>query len=73
MITESFKQTLKLYDEGLALYKNRKFKEAWELFKKAVEITPNDGPSKKYIGRCEAFIANPPPEDWDGVFEMKTK
>ncbi|EQA36448.1 tetratricopeptide repeat protein [Leptospira inadai serovar Lyme str. 10] len=73
MVSESFKETLKLYNEGLQLYKNGKFTEALGLFKKALEITPGDGPSKKYIGRCEAFIAEPPPQDWDGVFEMKTK
>ncbi|PJZ69217.1 hypothetical protein CH373_14735 [Leptospira perolatii] len=73
MVTESFKETMKFYNDGLQLYKNRKFREALELFKRALEITPDDGPSKKYIGRCEAFIANPPPDDWDGVFEMKTK
>lgn len=55
------------------MYKTRKFTEALEKFKKAIELTPDDGPSKKYIGRCQAFITNPPPADWDGVFEMKTK
>ncbi|EJO69707.1 MULTISPECIES: tetratricopeptide repeat protein [Leptospira] len=73
MISETMKQTLQFYSEGLNLYKTRKFNEALEKFKKAIELTPDDGPSKKYIGRCQAFITNPPPADWDGVFEMKTK
>ncbi|AAN50499.1 tetratricopeptide repeat protein [Leptospira interrogans] len=73
MISEAMKQTIQFYNEGLNLYKTRKFTEALEKFKKAIELTPDDGPSKKYIGRCQAFITNPPPADWDGVFEMKTK
>ncbi|ASV11123.1 MULTISPECIES: tetratricopeptide repeat protein [Leptospira] len=73
MISETMKQTIQFYNEGLSFYKTRKFTEALEKFKKAVELTPDDGPSKKYIGRCQAFIATPPPADWDGVFEMKTK
>ncbi|AVQ13078.1 Tetratricopeptide repeat protein [Leptospira santarosai] len=73
MISETMKQTIQYYNEGLSFYKTRKFTEALEKFKKAVELTPDDGPSKKYIGRCQAFIATPPPADWDGVFEMKTK
>ncbi|WP_061239646.1 tetratricopeptide repeat protein [Leptospira interrogans] len=73
MISEAMKQTIQFYNEGLNLYKTRKFTEALEEFKKAIELTPDDGPSKKYIGRCQAFITNPPPADWDGVFEMKTK
>ncbi|MBW0433944.1 MULTISPECIES: tetratricopeptide repeat protein [Leptospira] len=73
MISETMKQTIQFYNEGLSLYKTRKFAEALEKFKKATELTPDDGPSKKYIGRCQAFITTPPPEDWDGVFEMKTK
>ena len=30
-------------------------------------------PSKIYIERCEEFLKNPPPRDWNGVWEMKTK
>lgn len=73
MITQETKQLLSEYEEGLKLYKTRKFQEAMAKFKKALEIKPDDGPSKLYVERCEAFIKDPPPEDWDGVFVMKTK
>lgn len=46
MISEAMKQTIQFYNEGLNLYKTRKFTEALEKFKKAVELTPDDGPSK---------------------------
>ncbi len=66
-------QLLETYNQGLALYKLRKFSEALAVFKKALSIVPGDGPSTEYVNRCEAYIKNPPDADWDGVFTMKTK
>ena len=73
MITAEMQQVLELYNEALNLYKERKFKEAMDKFNKALEIKPDDGPSKLYVERCEIFLENPPGEDWDGVFTMTTK
>ncbi|MCB1178072.1 MAG: tetratricopeptide repeat protein [Leptospiraceae bacterium] len=73
MITEQMKSLLKHYNEGLQLYKDMKFKEALSSFQKGLEIIPDDGPSRMYITRCEEFIKEPPPADWDGVYVMKTK
>ena len=49
------------------------FENALGLFNQALEVDPEDGPSKVYKERCEVYIEDPPPEDWDGVFVMKTK
>ena len=73
MYTETKKRVLEFYNKGLQLYKERKFEEALGLFRQAAEADPTDGPSKLYIGRCEVFIKESPPADWDGVFVMKTK
>ncbi|MBN2545674.1 MAG: tetratricopeptide repeat protein [Spirochaetes bacterium] len=64
---------IKLYEEGLKLYRNKQFNEALDKFKKALRIYPSDGPSKVFIERCNHFLKYSVPEDWDGVFEMKTK
>ncbi|MCX7811825.1 MAG: tetratricopeptide repeat protein [Leptospiraceae bacterium] len=72
-MTQQQLQLLEQYNKALALYKQRKFQEALEEFKKALQIVPDDGPSKLYVERCLEYIKNPPPEDWDGVFVMKTK
>ena len=66
-------EMLKYYNKGLELYHSRKFQEAKAYFQKCLEFIPSDGPSLIYIERCDAFIQNPPPDDWDGVFVMKTK
>ncbi len=73
MISKEKLAMLQFYNRGLELYRQRKFVESKELFKKCLEILPGDGPSRIYIERCETFIKDPPPPDWDGVFVMTTK
>jgi len=73
MITEQKKQLLELFGEGRKQYKLMNFGKALEYFQKALEIDPEDGPSKVYKERCKEFIESPPPEDWDGVYIMTTK
>ena len=34
---------------------------------------PGDGPSQQFAARCEALLASPPPEGWDGVFTLDSK
>ncbi|MGD0726907.1 MAG: hypothetical protein ABSB63_15255 [Spirochaetia bacterium] len=73
MITEEKKKILEYFAEGRKFYKLMKFEEARDAFAKALKIDANDGPSKEYHKRCVYYVENPPPDDWDGVYEMKTK
>ncbi|QJR22536.1 Adenylate cyclase [Brevinematales bacterium NS] len=73
MISPEKMELLKYYNKGLDLYRSRSFAEAKTYFQKCLEIIPDDGPSQLYIERCDYFIKNPPPPDWDGVFVMTTK
>jgi hypothetical protein len=73
LISGQKKQVLDLFKEGRNNYKLMNFTEAKKCFAKALEIDPNDGPSKTYLERCEEYIQDPPPPDWDGVYVMKTK
>lgn len=69
-------ETTKLLDcfnQGFQLYHQMKFKEALEQFQQALKVRPDDPPSLLYQERCEDYIQQPPPENWDGVFTMKTK
>ncbi len=54
-------------------YHQRKFAEAIETFSNCIRLRSGDPVSDLYIERCNDFIAEPPPEDWDGVYESKTK
>jgi tetratricopeptide (TPR) repeat protein len=73
MLTPEMQNLLNYYNEGLALYKQKKWNEALARFRKAQEIKSDDGPTKLYIERCEHFMETPPPADWDGVFTMTSK
>lgn len=61
------------FDKGYRLYHEHRFAEAKDVFSQIEAMYPADKLSKIYKQRCEQFIANPPPPEWDGVFEMKTK
>jgi len=73
MISETKKKLLEMFREGRKSYKLMRFREALDMFGKALKVDPDDGPSKLYYARCKHYLENPPPEDWDGVFVMKTK
>jgi adenylate cyclase len=63
----------KYFEEGYNHYHEKKFEQAIREFEKAIGIAPNDETSKIYIERCREFLDSPPPEDWNGVFIMKSK
>jgi hypothetical protein len=77
MMSEQKKRMLESYNEGLRLYKQKKFTEALGRFNAALQFKHEDGhedgPTKLYISRCLELIKNPPPPDWDGVYTMTTK
>ena len=67
-LNEKQKQIIETYEKGLELYLKRKFTEAIKEFEKI-----NDYASKAFIERCKEFKKNPPPKDWEGVWEFHTK
>lgn len=64
---------LQLYNEGIALYHERKFAEGLAKFDEILKAFPDDGPSKLYRQRCDVLKDLPPKPDWDGVWEMGSK
>ena len=73
MITEEKRKVLDLFAEGRRFYKMMKFVEARDAFVRALQVLPDDGPSREYLKRCDEYIKEPPAEDWDGAYVMKTK
>lgn len=61
------------YNLALGLYKERKWQEALQAFEATLAIESDDGPAKAYAERCKQFFFNPPPDEWDGVFVLKSK
>jgi adenylate cyclase len=67
------KEMLSLYASALALYRQRRWDDALELFRQCLVLWPEDGPSLTLERRCVTFRENPPPADWAGTFEQLTK
>jgi adenylate cyclase len=70
---DAFLEMLEFYHKGYLAYKRRDWDEAIQIFEKCKELVPKDQPSKMYYERCINFKYNSPPQDWDGVFELKEK
>lgn len=67
------RELLEIYEKGLEEYRKREWQKALLLFLDALDKDPNDGPSQTYLNRCELYVQNEPPEDWDGVYTMQEK
>ena len=64
---------LPMYSTGMECYENRQWDRAASFFRQCLRLIPDDGPSKLYLRRAEEFVKNPPPVDWDGVYQLKSK
>lgn len=61
------------FRRGREAYKIRGWKAAKIAFEEVLHRWPDDKPSKVFLERCEEYLAEEPPEDWDGVYVMKHK
>jgi adenylate cyclase len=66
-------QVIQHYSEGRKYYLNRQFAMAMGQFAQALEADKNDLASALHLQRCQYWLQNAPPEDWDGSWEMKEK
>jgi adenylate cyclase len=80
--TDSLRECIALFEQGLQKYLARDWDGALALFHQAEKLEPNgvgrapgssNNPSLVYIGITEGYREEPPPSDWNGVFEMKEK
>jgi adenylate cyclase len=67
------RDVLEQYERGLAAFRHRDFELALQYFRAALELNPDDGPSAVYAERCEEYMVNPPPADWDFVERRQVK
>lgn len=66
------------HEQAFNLYQARKFELAHALFEEVATTIEKanskpDEPSRMLMSRCKAYIAVPPPEDWDGVDKLTSK
>ncbi|MHC4916293.1 MAG: CHASE2 domain-containing protein [Planctomycetota bacterium] len=73
-LDEARREGLAEFARALELYRGRSFGEACDLFMSANEnLGGSDGPCETMIGRCQRYAVKPPPDSWDGVYEMTGK
>ncbi|MCB4756070.1 MAG: adenylate/guanylate cyclase domain-containing protein [Elusimicrobia bacterium] len=72
-MSEELREGRDVYHKGLGFYRRRNFPEALKCFEQVFATLPDDHITKVYLDRTQAFIKNPPPDTWDGVFEMTHK
>ncbi len=70
------------FEEAIEAYQQQEWDRAISLFEESRQLeyfTPNEesfiytNPSIVYLERCKVMMENPPPEDWNGVYVMKSK
>ena len=61
------------FGEGMADYRQGRFDRAIQRFERCLQLNPDDGLSQTYIDRCQALLASPPADGWNGVWVMQNK
>ncbi|MEE8575429.1 MAG: adenylate/guanylate cyclase domain-containing protein, partial [Thermodesulfobacteriota bacterium] len=61
------------FKDGRAFYRDGDFDKAITSYEKSLSLHPEDHLSRTYIERCEFLKANPPKEEWKGVWVMTSK
>ena len=66
-------RVIKAYEAGLDCYSNRDWQRGRRYFAEALEMAPRDRPSRIFLDRCRYYQANPPADEWNGVWIMEQK
>lgn len=72
-LDQNLEKFLVCYSEGLRFYRARSWEEAEKKFREASVHREDDYPTRLHIERAAYFKLNPPPDTWNGVFELTTK
>ena len=64
---------IKAYEAGLDCYQRRDWQGGLSRFSEALDLAPNDRPSRIFLNRCRYYQINRPDEAWDGVWIMQEK
>ncbi len=65
------REFLKFFEQGLGAYREKEWDTAKGFFNRALSVGGVDQPCKVYIKRCEEFKVSPPPENWNGIHDIK--
>ncbi|HET6486413.1 MAG TPA: adenylate/guanylate cyclase domain-containing protein [Spirochaetia bacterium] len=72
-ITATQEEAWGLHERALDVYYQGRFAEAERAFRDVLSRDPEDHCARLFHERCQTFLRTPPPPDWDGIEEMRTK
>ncbi|MDX6767128.1 MAG: adenylate/guanylate cyclase domain-containing protein [Candidatus Methylacidiphilales bacterium] len=64
---------LKLYQEAYSRFEERRWDVAARVFEACLHSYPDDQATNMLLELCRELVNNPPPREWDGVFEFDSK
>ncbi len=70
---DGFRDLLDRFHEALEAYRSGQWETAIGQFGEILKDYPDDGPTRVFVQRCWDLIEEPPEEEWDGVYVMKSK
>jgi adenylate cyclase len=72
-VTGDRAELVRLFTIAREAYKMRDWGKARDCFQDVLHQWPTDGPSRVFLARCDEYLAEEPPADWEGVYVMKHK
>ncbi len=72
-VSEDTVAWIALYEAALQRYFERDFEGAVAGFREVLACVPEDGPAAVLCARSEAYLDQPPPAEWNGIFAHDTK
>lgn len=66
-------QICRMFNESMALFRDRRWDEAYEGFRQISSLNGGDGPARFYMKACERCRIDPPAEVWGCVVNMDDK
>lgn len=72
-LSASHEQIIELYHKARDFYHQMKFGKAIGLFGEVLELDKLNKAASMHLMRCQHFLSNPPPADWDGVWRFTEK
>jgi adenylate cyclase len=61
------------FADALEAYRTRQWRDAATKFSEILDVFPEDGPSRFYLGRCESYVLKAPDEPWQPTVRLDHK
>jgi adenylate cyclase len=69
-VDESTLELIRRYEEGAAALRERRWSDAIEALDACVALKPDDKPTQLLTERVDLYSFDPPPETWDGSWDL---